>query len=102
MGVVLKTKDAVGSLIDIGKYIAKQCQDIESAMTVLDEIEAKCIQYAEFPMMGQTDADFPSSCRWFSVHNFCVIYQPREDGIVVLLVTHNSRDIPSMLNDLIA
>ncbi|MCH7988184.1 MAG: type II toxin-antitoxin system RelE/ParE family toxin [Planctomycetes bacterium] len=81
---------------EIGRYIAKQSQSLETALRFLNAIDAKCEQYARQPMMGTTRPDLQAEVRCFSVGSYVVLYRPITDGILVLLVVHGHRDIPSV------
>ncbi len=93
MGSVVKTTAAEDSLLSIGQYIAAHSQSLETAVRVLLEIDQKLATYAEFPHMGQARPDLKKEARCFSVYDYVIIYEPRHDGILVLLAVHSAEDI---------
>ena len=101
MGKLLLTPAARQSIFDLARYVAQQSQSRSIALELVDMIMNRCKRYAEFPKMGQVKNFLPDGVRYFQVRSYIVVYQPREDGIVVLFVSHASRNIPSVLRDLI-
>ena len=95
MGKVLRTPEAEESLLEIGRYIAKQTQSRQRAFDVLDRIDAKCELYSDYPMAG-SPSDVAQGLRCFPIDSFVVIYRPLHDGIHVLLVAHGHQDIPEL------
>ena len=49
------------------------------------------------PLMATARPDLGEQVHTFAVDNYVVIYQPKKDGIRVLMVLHGSRDIPPIL-----
>ncbi len=96
MARVVRTQDARNDLKHIGRYIAQQSQSRAVALRFLDKIKAACELYATQPEMGSNRPDLADNVRSFSVNDYVVIYRPLRDGILVLLVTHGSRDIPTL------
>ena len=96
MALVLKTTAAEKSILDIGRFIAKQSQSLDVAVRFLDKIDEKCALYATQPHMGEARPDLGYGIRCFPVDNYVVIYSPRPEGILVLLLVHGSRDIPTV------
>lgn len=87
------TQDAQESLLAMGKFIATQDQDLQTAMEVLDKIQETCNQFALFPLMGVARPELGSEVRCFFVYDYLVLYVPDEEGIVVLDIVHGSRDV---------
>ena len=93
MGSVRFTHAAHESLLSIGKFIAIEEQDVESAMKVLDKIDDACNQFALFPLMGVARPELGTNVRCFVVFDYLVLYVSEKEGIVVLDVVHGSRDV---------
>ncbi len=98
MSHVLLTADAEESRVDIWLHVAVDSPT--AADRLMTRIDDKCRLYATHPHMGALRPDLGPQVRCFSVGNYVVIYRPIEDGIVVLLVIHGSRDIPTVFRDL--
>jgi toxin ParE1/3/4 len=94
MGSVLRTSAVDEDLWAIGDYIAQRSGSVERALLFLDKIKKKCEAHARQPHMGEARPDLGDDVRIFPVGNYVVIYQPLEDGILVLMVTRGARDLP--------
>lgn len=91
----IRTPLAREDLKEIGRYIARESQNLAVALRFLDSIEQKLQLYATQPEMGQRRPDLGHDVRHFPVGDYVVFYRPMEAGIEVLRVLHGSRDIPS-------
>ena len=96
MARVLREDSAEQDLLEIGRFIATRSGSVDVALRFLDEIGQKCRSYAHQPLMGDARPDLGENIRMFPVGNYVVIYEPLPDGILVLLVTRGSRDIPRL------
>ena len=96
MARVIRTTEARNDLKGIGRYIAERSQNRSIALRFLDNIDKKCRLFATQPEMGEPRPVLRPDVRSFPVDNYVVIYRPLQDGILVLLVTHGSRDIPRL------
>ena len=94
MSHVRKTPAAEESLLDIGVYIHQSSGSLEIALKELGRIEAKARQYANQQLMGTTRPDIGENVRCFTVDRFVVIYEPVDDGIIILLAIHGAQDVP--------
>lgn len=99
MARILRTPEAEESLHAIGRYIAEQSQSLDTAFHFLDKIDEACRLYSTQPQMGTSRPDLGRNLRCFTVDSYVVIYQPLHDGILVLLVIHGARDIPTVFRD---
>ena len=97
MSRVLRTDLADDDLMEIGDYIRRRSGSVEVAFRFLDKIDAKCRLYAGNPDLGDARPDLGPSVRSFPLDNFVVIYEPLDDGILVLMVTRGARHYASLL-----
>ena len=95
MSEVIRSNAVDQDLLDIWLYIAGDNPD--AADRQLERIDHKCRLYATQPEIGQPRPDLGTGVRFFGVDKYVVVYRPREEGIVILLVAHASRDIPPLL-----
>ena len=89
MPQVVLTAEAEESRIGIWLSVAAEIPD--AADRLLERLDEKCRLCATQPEMGTPRPDLGRNVRCFSVGNYVVIYQPTEEGIVVLLVIHGAR-----------
>ncbi len=94
MARVLREDSAERDLLEIGRFIASRSGSVDVALRFLDKINEKCDAYARQPLMGDARSDLGENVRLFPVDNYVVIYEPLPDGILILMVTRGSRDIP--------
>ena len=99
MARIKSTWSAERSLDEIFDYIGRQNHSPEAAAGLLRRIAAKCDLYATQPLAGEARPDLGTDVRCFPVDSYVVLYRPLEDGILVLLVVHGSRDIPTVFRD---
>jgi len=97
---VQRTRTAERSLDEIYDHIGRKNHSPAAAARLLRRIAEKCELYATQPLMGEARPDLGSDIRCFPVGNFVVIYKPLEDGILVLLVIHRARHIPTVFREL--
>jgi toxin ParE1/3/4 len=100
MASVYWTDKAEESLLEIGRYIIDRTQSRQRGLDVINRIEQKCAHYAKFPLSGTSREDIGTGLRCFRVDRLLVIYRPREDGIVIILVTHGHRDLRSVVEQI--
>ncbi len=97
MGRVVRTRPARKDLLQVWSHIARE--SVAAADRLLDRLDEKCQLYAAKPLLGQLRSDLGASVRCFRVDNYVAFYRPVEGGIQLLLVTHGSRDIPSLYRE---
>lgn len=97
MAQLLLTPEAEESRIEIWLHVAQDSAD--AADRLLERIDEKCRLYATQPEIGSPRPDLGRQVRCFPVGNYVVIYRPLEDGILVLLVIHGARDIPTVFRE---
>ena len=100
MPQVLLTHAAEEARIQIWQYLAEKSQSYEVADRFLDTIDEKCRLLATQPRIGEARPDLGKGVRHFPVGDYLVLYRPDDEGIVVLLVVHGSRDIPALWKSL--
>lgn len=96
MPQVLREHAAEQDLLEIGRFIATQSGSLDTALGFLDRIDEKCQAYSRQPLMGDHRPDLGENIRLFPVDNYVVIYESLPDGILVLMVTRGSRDVPRL------
>jgi len=94
------TDRAEESVLEIGRYIIEQTQSRQRGLAVIGRLEDKCAHDAKFPLSGTSREDIGPGLRCFRVDKLVVIYRPREDGIVVILVTHGHRDLRTVVEQI--
>ena len=85
--------------IDLDKtwdYIGREQQNAIAADRLITSLLEKAQLYSEQPMMGTLHEELGAGVRSFSVGNYVALYQPIEDGILVLRVFHGAQDYPSL------
>jgi toxin ParE1/3/4 len=95
MPTILRSRSVERDLLDIWSHIAEDNEP--AAERVLRRIEDRCQLYAAQPFMGQPHPELGSTVRAFAVGSYVVVYEPMEDGIALLLVTHGARNIRRLL-----
>ncbi|MCE9548121.1 MAG: type II toxin-antitoxin system RelE/ParE family toxin [Planctomycetia bacterium] len=99
MSHVVRTAAAEHSLDEIFDTIGRQGQNPEAAARLLRRIAAKCELYAAQPLSGESRPDLGSDVRCFPVGSYVVFYRPFDSGILLLLVVHGARDIPTVFRE---
>lgn len=99
MSRVVRPASVRGDLKEIGRFIAQRSQSLDLALRFLDRVDEKCNLYATHPDRGTTRIDLGPNVRCFSVSDYVVFYEPHRGGIRLLLVTHGSRDVPSVFRE---
>lgn len=97
MAEIIRCHAVDEDLLNIWLHIARD--NPGAADRQLDRIENRCRLYASHPDMGELRPDLGVNVRCFPVDNYVVIYRPGDDGILVLLITHGSRDIPAAFRE---
>ena len=100
MARVVRTSAAERSLEEIFDYIGRQNHSPVAAARFLRRIANKCEVFATQPLSGEARPDLGANVRCFPVGDYLVLYQPLEDGILVLLVIHGARDLPTVFRHL--
>lgn len=93
---VARTAVAERSLDELFDYIGRQHHSPVAAARLLRRIAAKCERYALQPFSGEARPDLGPKVRCFPVGDYVVLYEPIDNGILLLLVIHGARDIPSV------
>lgn len=93
MGQVDWTPVGRRDLKEIAKYIARQGQRPAIAAKVVDEIHARCAEYALRLDVGSRHKYFPDPMRFFVHKWYVIIYEPTDDGLIVHRVVDGARDL---------
>lgn len=99
MASVEWTPKARKCLKDIARYIARQDYRPATADKLVDDIEAKCAQYAAQPELGSRHDALPGGFRLFVHKRYVVIFERLDSGIRVHLVVDGARDWPLLFGD---
>jgi len=89
--------DAVQDLDEICEYIARN--NPKAASKLFDAIREKCKLVAGFPNMGKSYNQLALDLRGFTVEAYIIFYFKREDGIDVVRVVSEYRDLESLFSD---
>jgi toxin ParE1/3/4 len=88
-----KSPQAEKDVASIWQFFANN--NVRSADTMLDRIEAAFDLPAQAPLAGRKRNDLGANLRSFPVDGYIVIYTPVSDGIEVVRVMSARRDIGS-------
>lgn len=94
MSGILRTPLAEADLLSIGRYVAEHSQSTSAALRLLDGIDEKCRILARHPHVGEARPDLGEKIRMLPVSRHIIFYRPFADGIEVIRVLHEARDIP--------
>jgi toxin ParE1/3/4 len=89
---VLRTPEAISDIKEIARYLAHQQHRREAARRFVQDLAQKARIYATQPRMGTARPDLCENCRCFTLKRWVVIYQPLDDGILLLRVVDGARD----------
>ncbi|MEL7499738.1 MAG: type II toxin-antitoxin system RelE/ParE family toxin [Planctomycetota bacterium] len=81
-------------LQEIAKFIAVQEQDLDTALNLIEKVEATCKRFAQFPEMGVARPNLRDGVRCFFVYSYVVVYLIEHEGIVIIDIFHSSQDLP--------
>jgi toxin ParE1/3/4 len=99
MARIARTQQALVNLKEINRYVAEQSGHPEVARRQIERIDTKCQQYARSPELGELRDDLGENIRAWRVGNYTVLYKPIRDGILVLMIVHTARDLPTVFGD---
>ena len=91
---LIRTPAAEEDLLEIAYYIAVEQGRPLTAERVVDELHAKCLQYAANPMIGTAAPALGADYRFFHCKRWVIIYRPIADGIEVMRIVDGARDYP--------
>ena len=94
MSEVRETPLAESDLDAIWFYIAQDSPG--QATRFLRTIDEKCRTLADAPMIGRSRPELAPGLRSLPVGNYAIFYRPIEDGIEIVRVLHQSRDIEAL------
>lgn len=91
MAKVVFRRAAVADLDAIADCIARD--NPTRALTFIPDIETVCGVWAETPLAGRDRSEIADGLRSFPYGNYIIFYRPRPDGLTVVHVVHERRDI---------
>lgn len=99
MSTVDWTPKARQCLKEIAKYIAHKDHRPAVAEKLIDDIDAKCAQYAAQTEIGSSHDALPDGFKFFVHKRYVVIFERFDLGIRVHLVVDGARDWPRLFGD---
>jgi plasmid stabilization system protein ParE len=90
------TPKARQALQEIAKYIARKDHRPRVADELVDDIHAKCQQYARSPSIGSQHEVLPDGFRFFVHKRYVIVFERCVDGIRIHLVVDSARDWPHL------
>jgi toxin ParE1/3/4 len=87
---VVMTQAAIADLLDIGHWIGLEYPD--RAVTFVDELEGKCLDLAEKPLLYPLASEIGPDIRKRRHRKYLIVYRIVRDRIEVLHVVHGARD----------
>lgn len=98
MGRILRTDAATGDLLDIWISI-KMVRNEARATAFLRTIERKLRLLATQPLIGRARPELRADLRSFPVAPYLLLYEPRDDGILLIRIVHGHRDLDALFSD---
>ena len=91
------TPVAESDLDDFLFYIALEDRRPETAIRVYFEIRDRVIEQATRQLPGQRHPNAPNEWLYFKYKRWLVFYQPHPQGIEIMRIVDDSRDMPTAL-----
>jgi toxin ParE1/3/4 len=91
---LIRTPAAEADLLEIAYYIAVEQGRPQTAEKVIDDLIAKCGEYAASPRIGEAKPALGADYRIFHFKRWVVIYRSLADGIEVMRIVDGARDYP--------
>lgn len=95
MPTLQKSTRARIDLLGIWDYVTRDTGLPDRADHVLDRIEEVCQVLSEYPKAGEKRPELGQSLRTFPADSFVIVYRPVGDGVEIVRVFHESRDLPA-------
>lgn len=85
--------EARADLAEIHDYIARHSRD--HALQFVRRLEEHCLRLADHPYIGAARPDLGPEFRLSAVPGtrYVIIYLPMDDGVEIVLVRHDARDM---------
>lgn len=90
-----RSSRAEEDLLEIWMHIA--ADNLRAAERFFDRIEEVSEMLGRNPMAGRRREDLPGNLRSFAVGAYLVLYQPDEEGVLIVRVLHGGRDIGELV-----
>lgn len=94
MGVIRRTRQAAGDLIDIWTYVAERNR--AAADRIVLDLNAKAGVLSDDPEIGRRRPELMNDLRSFPFRRYVIFYRPIDDRVLVLRVVHGARDLSSL------
>jgi plasmid stabilization system protein ParE len=80
------------------EYLSKNAS-VDIADQVIDDLYAGMDKLSETPGIGHWRKDLTDlPLRFYLVHRYLIIYEPKKKPLWIVRVLHSARDIPSILH----
>jgi toxin ParE1/3/4 len=97
---VILTPYAEEDILQILDYLTREASE-ESVKKFLSLFEKKCLTLAEFPEMGRNRHELLINLKSFPIQKYTLFYIQIKNGIEILRVLHNSRDIEQVFEEML-
>lgn len=87
---VVMTQAAIADLLDIGHWIG--LEDPDRALTFVNELEAKCLDLADKPLLYPLAAEIGPDISKRRHRKYLILYRIERNRIEVLHVVHGARE----------
>lgn len=81
-------------LEEIGDYIA--LDNPKRAVSFIQEIRRHCEEIADGPMRYAARPDLGDAIRICAHGNYLIVFEPCDQGVLILRVLHGARDLPGI------
>ncbi|MBX3427376.1 MAG: type II toxin-antitoxin system RelE/ParE family toxin [Pirellulales bacterium] len=99
MAYAVRTPAAEQDLQEIALFIAVEQARPLAAERVVENLVAKCNEYAAHPLIGEARPDLGLNIRCFPAQRWIVVYRPTSEGIEVMRILDAARDYPALFDD---
>lgn len=88
------TPQAETDLEEIGDFIA--LDNPERAVSFIGEIRERCVTIADGPLRYAVRPDLGDAVRICAHGNYLILFEPFEQGTIILRVLHGARHLPGV------
>ncbi len=88
------TLDATSDVREIHDYVERY--NVSAAERLVNLFEQTCDTLAQNPNMGRDRTELAPNLRSFPAGTYVIFYRPVADGVEIIRVVHQARDITTM------
>lgn len=88
--------EADEDLLELSAYVASERPT--TSRNWVERIDESFQHRAEYALIARKRPELGADLRSFPVMNVVIVYRPMEDGIELVRVVHESRDLPAQFN----